>query len=138
MLALISSSDSTGSSLVTLALTQAEQAAGSQLNLLFRHAIETGKRARTETDIARGTASVSHAAVEMAAERLGDLSGRRVCRTRVVHMNDGENATMAPRCSWVSRGGFSSACEITVPAAALTCVVSAVSRDITSPECDTS
>ncbi len=30
------------------------------------------------------------------------------------------------------------ACEITVLAAALTCVVSAVSRDITSPECDTS
>ena len=31
-----------------------------------------------------------------------------------------------------------SACEITVLAAALICVVSAVSRDITSPECDTS
>ena len=31
-----------------------------------------------------------------------------------------------------------SACEITVLAAPLTCVVSAVSRDITSPECDTS
>lgn len=55
-----------------------EQTAGPVLNLLFRHALETGKRARTETDIARGTASVSHAAVEMAAERLGDLAGRRV------------------------------------------------------------
>ena len=31
-----------------------------------------------------------------------------------------------------------SAWEITVLAAALICVVSAVSRDITSPECDTS
>ena len=31
-----------------------------------------------------------------------------------------------------------SACEIAVLAAALTCVVSAVSRDITSPECETS
>ena len=30
------------------------------------------------------------------------------------------------------------ACEIAVLAAAFTCVVSAVSRDITSPECDTS
>jgi glutamyl-tRNA reductase len=56
----------------------AEGAAGPVLNLLFRHALETGKRARTDTGIARGTASVSHAAVEMAAERLGDLSGRRV------------------------------------------------------------
>jgi glutamyl-tRNA reductase len=55
-----------------------EEAAGPILNLLFRHALETGKRARTETDIARGTASVSHAAVEMAAERLGGLPGKRV------------------------------------------------------------
>jgi glutamyl-tRNA reductase len=55
-----------------------EGTAGPVLNLLFRHALETGKRARTDTDIARGTASVSHAAVEMAAERLGDLSGKRV------------------------------------------------------------
>lgn len=55
-----------------------EGTAGPVLNLLFRHALETGKRARTDTDIARGTASVSHAAVEMAAERLGDLAGRRV------------------------------------------------------------
>ena len=39
-----------------------ESTAGPVLNLLFRHALETGKRARTDTDIARGTASVSHAA----------------------------------------------------------------------------
>jgi glutamyl-tRNA reductase len=55
-----------------------EGTAGPVLNLLFRHALETGKRARTDTDIARGTASVSHAAVEMAAEHLGDLVGKRV------------------------------------------------------------
>jgi glutamyl-tRNA reductase len=55
-----------------------EGTAGPVLNLLFRHALETGKRARTDTDIARGTASVSHAAVEMAAERLGDIAGKRV------------------------------------------------------------
>ncbi len=55
-----------------------EGTAGPVLNLLFRHALETGKRARTDTGIARGTASVSHAAVEMAAERLGDLVGKRV------------------------------------------------------------
>lgn len=54
------------------------QTTGPVLNLLFRHALETGKRARTDTDIARGTASVSHAAVEMAAERLGTLHGKRV------------------------------------------------------------
>jgi glutamyl-tRNA reductase len=55
-----------------------EGTTGPVLNLLFRHALQTGKRARTDTDIARGTASVSHAAVEMAAERIGDLAGKRV------------------------------------------------------------
>jgi len=59
-------------------LAQVEGASKATLNLLFRHAIETGKRARTETSIGRGTASVSHAAVEMASERLGSLTGRRV------------------------------------------------------------
>ncbi len=57
---------------------QREGAARTTMNLLFRHALVTGKRARTETDIARGTASISHAAVEMASERLGGLTGRRV------------------------------------------------------------
>ena len=58
----------------------AQQAGSSRttLNLLFRHAVEVGKRVRTETAIGRGTASVSHAAVEMAIEHLGDLEGRRV------------------------------------------------------------
>ncbi len=48
------------------------------LNLLFRRAVEVGKRARSETAIGRGTASVSHAAVEMAEERLGSLAGAKV------------------------------------------------------------
>ncbi len=55
-----------------------EGTTGPVLNLLFRHALEAGKRARTDTAIARGTASVSHAAVEMAAQRVGDLAGKRV------------------------------------------------------------
>jgi len=48
------------------------------LDLLFRQALRTGKRARTETSIARGTASISHAAVEMATDHIGSLAGRRV------------------------------------------------------------
>jgi glutamyl-tRNA reductase len=55
-----------------------EGAAGPGLNLLFRHALEAGKRARTETGIARNVTSVSQAAVALAAERLGGLDGRRV------------------------------------------------------------
>lgn len=51
--------------------------AGSTLNLLFRHALEAGKRARTDTGIARHVTSVSQAAVVMAAEQVGGLAGRR-------------------------------------------------------------
>jgi glutamyl-tRNA reductase len=53
-------------------------AARSSLDPLFRHALRVGKRARTETGISRGTTSISHAAVEMAAERLGPPAGRSV------------------------------------------------------------
>jgi glutamyl-tRNA reductase len=50
----------------------------STLDLLFRQALRVGKRARTETAIGRGTASNSHAAVEMVSDRLGSLAGRTV------------------------------------------------------------
>ena len=53
-------------------------ATGPTLNLLFRHAVEVGKRARTETAIARSVTSVSHAAVVMASEQLGSLAGADV------------------------------------------------------------
>jgi glutamyl-tRNA reductase len=55
-----------------------EGAVGPTLNLLFRHAVEAGKRARTDTAISRHTTSVSQAAVAMAAERLDGLQGARV------------------------------------------------------------
>jgi glutamyl-tRNA reductase len=47
------------------------------LNMLFRHALEVGKRARTETGISTHVTSVSQAAVLLAAEHLGGLGGRR-------------------------------------------------------------
>ncbi len=53
-------------------------AAGPTLNLLFRHALETGKRARTETAIARSVTSVSQAAVVMAGARIGSLADRHL------------------------------------------------------------
>lgn len=64
-----------------------------ELNLLFRHAIETGKRARTETAISRSTASVSHAAVEMAIDELGGLADRRILVVGAGSM--GEQMTVA-------------------------------------------
>ena len=66
-----------------------EGAARSTLNLLFRTALETGKRARHETGIGRGTASVSHAAVEMVADVIGDIAGRRVLVVGAGEMGDG-------------------------------------------------
>lgn len=70
-------------------VAQGEGAARSDLNLLFRSAIETGKRARSETTIGRGTASISHAAVEMVTERFGDLTGKRVLLVGAGSMGEG-------------------------------------------------
>src|SRR5205085_1041717 len=55
-----------------------EGSTGFALNLLFRQALEVGKRVRTETAIGRGITSVAQAAVAMATDRLGSLAGRRV------------------------------------------------------------
>ncbi len=51
---------------------------GSVLEPLFRHAVECGKRARTETAFGRGKPSVPRAAVALAHESLGGLHDRRV------------------------------------------------------------
>ena len=76
-------------------LAKAEGATGPVLNLLFRHALETGKRARTDTAIGRGTASVSYAAVEMAAERLDTLDGKRVLVLGAGDMGEGMAVALA-------------------------------------------
>ncbi|MDA8381182.1 MAG: glutamyl-tRNA reductase [Actinomycetota bacterium] len=56
-----------------------EGASGPVLSGLFRHALQVGKRVRTETAIARGVTSLSHAAVALARSRSGgSLAGRRV------------------------------------------------------------
>lgn len=70
-------------------VAQAESAARTDLNLLFRSALETGKRARSETAIGRGTASVSHAAVEMLVDELRDLTDKRVLVVGAGSMGEG-------------------------------------------------
>ena len=69
------------------AMTQGS--AKNSLNSLFRHALEVGKRARTETGISRSTASMSHAAVEMAEDILGSLNGKRVLVVGAGEMGEG-------------------------------------------------
>jgi len=75
--------------------SQREGGALSTLNLLFRHAIETGKRARTETSIGRHTASVSHAAVDMARESLGAIDGMTVLVVGAGDMGEGVTVALA-------------------------------------------
>jgi glutamyl-tRNA reductase len=56
-----------------------EGTTGLVLSSLFRHALEVGKRVRSETAIARGTTSVSQAAVALAAAQFGGtLQGKRI------------------------------------------------------------
>ena len=59
----------------------AEGTAGPVLSILFRHASEVGKRVRSETAIARGTTSLSQAAVALARDQAGSLDG---CTTLVM------------------------------------------------------
>jgi glutamyl-tRNA reductase len=72
-----------------------EAAAGPALRSLFRHSLEVGKRARSETSIARGTTSLSRAAVSMAAQRLGSLEGRKVLVVGAGEMGEGITRTLA-------------------------------------------
>jgi glutamyl-tRNA reductase len=70
-------------------------AAGPGLNLLLRHALEGGKRARTDTGISRKVASVSQAAVAMARERLGGLAGKTVLLLGAGDMGEGMAVALA-------------------------------------------
>ena len=68
---------------------------GPTLGPLFRHAIETGKRARTDTAIGRGIASVSQAAVALATQTLGGLEGRTVLVLGAGEMAEGTVKSLA-------------------------------------------
>jgi glutamyl-tRNA reductase len=65
---------------------QEEGTAGPVLSALFRHALQTGKRVRTETGISQGTTSFAYAAVTVA--RGEDQAGLRGARVVVVGAGD--------------------------------------------------
>jgi glutamyl-tRNA reductase len=73
---------------------RAEGAAGGQLSALFRHSLEIGKRARSDTGISRGITSLSQAAVAMARDRLGSLAGARVVVLGAGDMGEGMAAAL--------------------------------------------
>ncbi len=64
---------------------------------LFRHAVESGKRVRTETGISRHPVSIPSAAVTVAAEHLGDLDGAKVLVIGAGQMGQGLAATLRSR-----------------------------------------
>ena len=72
-----------------------EGAAGPTLNLLLRHALEARKRARSETGIARNITSVSQAAVVMAGEHIGGITGRTVLVLGAGEMGEGMAVALA-------------------------------------------
>jgi glutamyl-tRNA reductase len=61
-----------------LDLARAQETVGPMLQRLTLDALRVGKRARTETDIARNRVSIAHAAVDLAEHELDGLSGRPV------------------------------------------------------------
>ena len=74
---------------------RAEGTAGPRLTPLFRHALEVGKRARSETAIARGITSLPQAAVALAEQRIGTLGGRRVMVLGAGEISEGMAVTAA-------------------------------------------
>jgi glutamyl-tRNA reductase len=73
-----------------------ESAAGPLLSQLFRHAVEVGKRARSETAIARGITSLSQAAVALVRERLGgSLEGYDLLMVGAGEVAEGVAAALA-------------------------------------------
>ncbi len=75
---------------------QGESVCGPVLGALFRHAVETGKRVRSETAIARGITSLSYGAVALAADRRhGGLRGARVAVVGAGEMGEGVAQALA-------------------------------------------
>jgi glutamyl-tRNA reductase len=75
-----------------------ERASGPVLGALFRHAVETGKRVRSETAIARGITSLSHGAVALAADRRPQgLVGARVLVVGAGEMGEGVTQALVGR-----------------------------------------
>jgi glutamyl-tRNA reductase len=68
-----------------------------QLTSLFRHAVESGKRVRTETGIGRHPVSIPSAAVSVAAEHLGTFEGSKVLVIGAGQMATGLASTLRSR-----------------------------------------
>jgi glutamyl-tRNA reductase len=75
-----------------LEIAQANASAGPVLSALFRSAVLTGKRARSETGISRNAASISHVAVQLARHLFPDLD-----QASVLLIGSGQMSELAAR-----------------------------------------
>ena len=75
-----------------------ERASGPVLGSLFRRAVQVGRRVRTDTGISRGTTSLSHTAVQLAAQEFGgSLAGLNVLVVGAGEMGEGTVGALAKR-----------------------------------------
>lgn len=77
---------------------EADHAAGPVLGGLFERAVQTGRRVRSETSIGRGTTSLAHLSVDLAAERLaGRFESAKVVVVGAGQMSKGVVAALRSR-----------------------------------------
>jgi glutamyl-tRNA reductase len=92
-----------------------ESTATQLLGRLFKHAVESGKRVRTETGIGRHPVSIPSAAVSVAAEQLGTLEDARVIVVGAGQMGTGLASTLRSRGAehvWVANRTLARAQEL--------------------------
>ncbi|TYP79640.1 glutamyl-tRNA reductase [Paenibacillus methanolicus] len=68
--------------------SQSLPATGAVFNRLFKQAVTLAKRLHTETRIGQKPVSVSYAAVELAARKMGSLAGKRIVVVGAGHMSE--------------------------------------------------
>jgi glutamyl-tRNA reductase len=96
-------------------MAEGEGTAGPILSIVFRKAINVGKKVRTNTKVNKGCVSMGSAAVELAERKVGDLEGKNV-----LIVGAGEIATLIakhladrkPRAVFVSNRTYSRAVEL--------------------------
>ena len=94
--------------------TAVREGTAPQLAGLFRHAVESGKRVRTETGIGRHAVSIPSAAVTVAAEHLGSFDNAKVLVVGAGQMGSGLASTLRSRGAervWIANRTFSRAQE---------------------------
>lgn len=92
-----------------------EGTVGPMLSIVFRKAISVGKKVRSKTGVNKGCVSIGTAAVELAEEKLGTLTGKNI-----LVVGAGEMATLiakhlvgkGPKAVFVSNRTYSRAVEL--------------------------